>query len=171
MNFEAAILDECHEYYHTYINKVRAGDVFTRLHDQMAETQQFFAGLSEEKGLHRYASGKWSIKEVAGHIADAERVFSFRAMSFARGETTPMPSMDQNIYVDNGAFDNRTIASLAEELKGLREANIALFQSLSNEALARQGTASGNVFSVRSVFIIAGHERHHLDILKEKYLG
>ena len=158
-------------YYDRYIGKVPDGDLLRTLESQRRETQQLLAGLSEQKALHRYAPGKWSIKEVIGHVTDAERVFCYRALSFARGDKNPLPSFDEEAWAPAGKFDARPLADLAAELDAVRRATIALFSGLPHDALARRGVASDNEVSVKSLaWIIAGHERHHVAILRERYL-
>ena len=158
-------------YYGTYIGKVPEGDVLQTLEDQRRETQQLLAGLSETKALHRYAPGKWSIKEVIGHVVDAERVFSYRALRFARADDTALPGFDEKAWVPAGKFDARSLNDLAAELDAVRHATIALFRGLDAAALARRGTASNNAVTVRAIaWIIAGHERHHVALLRERYL-
>src|SRR4029077_5181557 len=120
---------------------------------------------------HRYAPGKWSIKEVIGHVSDAERVFSHRALRFARGDRTRLPGFDEKAYTPAGRFDARPLPDLAAELDAVRHATIALFAGLDSEALARRGPANNKEVSVRALaYIIAGHERHHVGILRERYL-
>ncbi len=158
-------------YYGKYIGKVPEGDVLRTLEDQRRDTQQLLAGLSEAKALHRYAPGKWSIKEVIGHLADTERVFGHRALRFARADETALPGFDENAWVPAGKFDARSLTDLAAELDAVRHATIALFRGLDPAALARRGTANNNGVSVRALaWIIAGHERHHVALLHERYL-
>ena len=157
-------------YYGRYIDKVPEGDLLGTLEDQARETQTLLAGLSDAKALHRYAPGKWSVKEVIGHVTDAERVFSYRALRFARADSTPLPGFDENAWVPPGNFDARALKDLAAELDAVRRATIALFRGLDPAALARGGTASDNPVSVRAIaWIIAGHERHHVALLHERY--
>ena len=157
-------------YYGRYIDKVPEGDLFRILEEQARETQGLLSGLAEAKALHRYAPGKWSIKEVVGHVTDAERVFSYRALRFARADATVLPGFDENAWVPAGNFDARSLKHLAAELGAVRSATIALFRGFDSAALARGGTASDNVVSVRAIgWIIAGHERHHVALLHERY--
>ena len=157
-------------YYGRYIDKVPDGDLLRTLEDQGRETQAVLARLSEAKALHRYAPGKWSVKEVIGHVSDTERVFSYRALRFARGDTIALPGFDENAWVPAGSFDARSLADLAAELDAVRRATLTLFRGLDAAALARRGTASDNAVSVRAIaWIIAGHERHHVALLHERY--
>jgi hypothetical protein len=120
--------------------------------------------------LHRYAPGKWSVREVFGHLGDGERVFGYRAACISRGDRTPLPRFDENLYVANAAFDHTAVAVLADELLHLRAANLAMLRRLDAEAWKRVGTASERSISVRALsFIMAGHVRHHLRILRERY--
>lgn len=158
-------------HYAAYVTKVPEGNLFTILEAQRRGTQDLLAAIPEGRTLHRYAPGKWSIKEVVGHVADSERVFSYRALRFARGDRTPLPGFDENTYVPAGQFDARALPDLAAELDAIRHATIALFAGLDLEALARQGPANDKEVSVRALaYIIAGHERHHVGILRERYL-
>ena len=157
-------------YYARYIDKVPEGDLLRTLEDQARETQRLLAGLSDAKALHRYAPGKWSIKEVIGHVADTERVYSYRALRFARADATSLPGFDENAWVPAGDFDARPLADLAAELDAVRRATLALLRGLDAAALARRGTANDAAVSVRAIaWIIAGHERHHVALLHERY--
>ncbi|MGH2667933.1 MAG: DinB family protein [Gemmatimonadales bacterium] len=158
-------------FYGTYVSKVPEGDLLEALEAQRRETQALLKAIPEAKALHRYAPGKWSVKEVVGHLADTERVFCYRALRFARGDQTPLAGFDEKAYVPAGGFDARPVADLAAELDAVRRATIALLGSLDAAALARRGTADGKEVSVRALaYIIAGHERHHFAILRERYL-
>ena len=160
-------------YYETYISKVPPkGDLLKVLEDQQRKTQELLAGLSEAKALHRYAPGKWSVKEVVGHLMDSERVFCYRALRFARADGSPLQGFDEKAWVPAGQFDTRSLKDLAAELDAVRRATIALFSGLDADALARRGTANNNPITVRALaWIIAGHERHHVAILRERYLA
>ena len=159
-------------YYRTYIDDVPAGDIVRTLNGQIAETTALLAGISEAKADHRYAPGKWSIKEVVGHLADAERVFAYRALRFARGDATPLPGFDENAWVPAADFGARTLAELTAEFQAVRRATVALFGSLGDAAATRSGTANGQAVAVRALaWIVAGHERHHARILGERYLA
>jgi hypothetical protein len=154
------------------VKRVPDGDILEMLEAQRREMGQLLAGMSEAVALRRYAAGKWSVKEVIGHLMDCERVFGYRALRFARGDETPLPGFDEQIYAPAGRFDDRRLGDLADELDAVRRATIALVRSFDAAALTRRGTANGAAVSVRAlVYIIAGHERHHLTILRERYLG
>jgi len=158
------------EHYARYVTRVPSGDVLAHLAGQIAETRGALRGLPPERAALRYASGKWSVAEVVGHVADAERVFAYRALRIARGDETPLPGFDENAYTPAGRFDQRPIADLVDELTAVRAATLALFRGLPAEALARAGTASGHRVTVRALaFLIAGHELHHRAVLHERY--
>jgi uncharacterized damage-inducible protein DinB len=162
--------DEYAPYYQKYIDRVAAGDVITLLARQIEDTAALLANVKEADAGRRYAPGKWSIREVVGHVSDAERVFAYRALRFARGDEAPLQSFDENTYAAAGGFDRRTLADVVAELRAVRQATLALLRSLDEAALARAGTASGNRVTVRALaHIIAGHEAHHVAILKERY--
>ena len=164
--------DEYAPYYGRYISRVPDGDLCVMLASQLADTLALVRAIPEQRGTHRYADGKWSIKEVIGHVSDTERIMSYRALRFARADQTPLPGFEQNDYVPVGGFDRRTLQDLSEELAAVRQATIHLLRHLDPAALTRGGTASGNRVSVRALaYIIAGHERHHVEILKTKYLA
>jgi len=163
--------DEYFEYYDTYIRLVPDGDIIDILKEQLASSVACFRTIPEEKTDFRYAPGKWSTKEVIGHMIDAEWVFTSRALWFARGDRQQLPGMDQDEFMAGANFGERELSSLIEEYRHLRGAGIALFGSFGEEILDRAGNASGHDFTVRSfAYIIAGHERHHLQVLKERYL-
>jgi uncharacterized damage-inducible protein DinB len=162
--------DEYAPYYGTYIGKVAEGDVVAALKGQITDTLAYLRAIPESRGGHRYAEGKWSIREVVGHLADAERIFAYRALRFARDDNTALPGFDENAFVANARFDERTLASLVNEYEAVRHATIAQFDAFFPEELLRAGTASGKQMSVRALaWVIAGHELHHLGILKERY--
>jgi hypothetical protein len=158
-------------YYGKYIALVQEADVLEALERQIADALALLRTIPESKGDHRYGADKWTIKEVLGHLIDAERVFAYRAMRFARKDPTELPGFDETTYVPAGAFGRRTLADLAVEWEMVRRANLAMFRGLETEAWPRRGSANGNPVSVRALaFIIAGHGRHHVAILRERYL-
>jgi hypothetical protein len=158
-------------FYAGYVSKVPDGDVLDLLARQADETAALLSGLSETQAACRYAPGKWSVKQVVGHIADAERVFAYRALRIARADQTPLASFDENAWMPNANFDARTLADLLSELRAVRQSTLALYRSFTPEAVVRRGTASQKDISVRAlVYITAGHERHHVGVLREKYL-
>ena len=163
--------DEYAEFYAGYVGQVPDGSVMDTLAAGAKHTLGLVAGLTEARAGHRYAPGKWSIKEVVGHVIDSERVFAYRGLCFARNDRTPLPGFDENAYVAVAGFDPRPLAELASELRLVRAASIALFTSLDEEALARRGTANDRLHTARAVpWIIAGHELHHLDVVSKRYL-
>jgi hypothetical protein len=161
--------EEHADYYAKYI-KLVGDDALAALRAQSASTPRLLSGLSEAQAMHRYAPGKWSVKEVVGHLLDAERVFGYRALRIARADMTPMPGFDENAWVPTGHFDRRPMPELVSDYQTVRAATVALFASLDDEALTRVGTANDLPFSVRALaHIIAGHEVHHVGILRERY--
>ncbi len=163
--------DEYHSFYGTYVGLVPPGDLLEILREAHLQTAKLLAPVDEAKALYRYAEGKWSLKEVVGHVADTERIFSFRALSFARLDPNSLPGMEQDPYVCAALFDRRPLKSLLEEWRHLRAANLELFGSWDEETLDRRGSASGFEFTVRAlVHIVVGHELHHRRILEERYL-
>jgi len=159
-------------YYGRYIDLATEDDVVAALDAQSHETAKLLGGISEQQAAHRYEPDKWSIKQLVGHVMDAERIFAYRALCIARGDTTPLPGFDQDPYVANAASDDRPIADLAEEFATVRKSNVMMLRALPAEAWDRRGVASDNPISVRALaFILLGHERHHLRILRERYLG
>jgi hypothetical protein len=163
--------NEAASYYSMYIDRVPGDDVVGYLTTQLDEALAFFGGISEEQSLHRYEQGKWSIRELLGHVNDGERVFAFRALWFARGFTDPLPSFDQEISAAGAESDKVSWADHIEEFRSLREATIALLRALPETAWSKSGVASDNPVSVRAIaYIIAGHVDHHLAILRERYL-
>jgi uncharacterized damage-inducible protein DinB len=162
---------EHNEYYAKYIRLVPDGDIIAILATQLEDTLVPIRELTEEQARFAYAPGKWSLKEVLGHLADTERVFAYRALRIARGDTTPLASFDEKAYTPTGRFDERPLASLLAELSAVRRATVALFAGLPAEAWQRFGTASENPVTVRAcAWIIAGHELHHRNVLAQNYL-
>ena len=158
------------EFYAGYVSKVPGTDAVSVLESQRLQMVQLFAARSERDGSFRYAPGKWTVKEVLGHVTDTERIFTYRALRIARGDQTPLPSFEQDDYVKIGGFGERTLAGLAEEFALVRAASIALFRSFPEEAWSRRGIASQKEVTVRGLaFITAGHQIHHRLILEERY--
>jgi len=159
------------DYYNNYVKLVEGDDIIKALYEQNKRTQDILNSFSEHKGNYRYADGKWTVKEVVGHLMDTERVFAYRALSVARGEKKSLPGFDQDDYVKEGNFNRRELFDLNYEFRLLRESNLLLFKSFSPEMLNRKGFANESSVSVLAIlFIIAGHEKHHLNILKERYM-
>jgi len=159
------------EYYQPYIDLVKGDNIFRILVKQNLESQNVLNSFSENKGNFRYAEGKWTVKEVVGHLMDVERIFAYRALCIARGETKPLPGMDQNIYVANGNFNKRQLIDLNYEYRLLRESNILLYGGLDKSVLQNRGNASGYEVTVLALmFMTAGHEKHHLNVLTKRYM-
>jgi hypothetical protein len=157
-------------YYDRYIALVPEEQVLPVLAAQGEELRRALAGVKESGAGFRYAGGKWSIREVVGHLADTERVFAFRALSFARAEKAALPAFDENEYVREASFDATPLAELVEEFRASREASMYLFRHLTAEAWLRGGVANAKPIVVRSLaFIMAGHVRHHLGTLRTLY--
>jgi hypothetical protein len=162
---------ECAEFYKGYIDRVPDGDVRTTLALGLEQTLRLLWAVPSEREDFAYAPGKWSVKEVLGHLVDAERVFAYRALRFGRGDQTPLPGFDENEFVRHGGFALRSLADLVTELEHLRRANLLLFRGFEVDCLSRRGVASGHPITVRAlVWAIAGHELHHVDVLRDKYL-
>jgi hypothetical protein len=161
---------EAAPYYFTYIDQVDGEDIASTIEIQWEESLAFFSGISEERSLYRYAPDKWSSRQVLNHITDTERSFAFRALWFARGFETPLPSYDQNIAAAGAEADRIAWSAHVEEFRRVRLSTISLFANMPAEAWERRGTASDNTFSVRAMaFILAGHLEHHMKILRDRY--
>jgi len=157
-------------FYETYVSKVPEADVLPVLEAQVAEVRRLAAAVPAERERFRYAPGKWSVREVFGHLADSERLFGYRALRIGRGDATPLPGFDQVTYMAEAGFDEVPLAELADELATLRETNLALLRRFDEAAWVRIGTANGTPVSVRALgYVMAGHLRHHLGILHERY--
>jgi uncharacterized damage-inducible protein DinB len=162
--------DEYIPYQATYINMVGNEPILDVLENLQESTYSFFTAIDAEKDDYAYAEGKWTIKEVLGHMIDAERTFAYRVLAFSRGQKE-LPGFDQDEYVATSTFSSQLFKDLVDEFRLLREANMYLFRSLTSDQLLIKATASGNAISIRALlYIAAGHELHHLRILKEKYL-
>ncbi len=159
-------------YYDRYISLVPdAADILVFLEEQRRQMLLLLCGRTEADGDFRYAPGKWSLKEVVGHLNDAERIFTYRALRISRGDKTPMAGFEQDDYVRNGPFGHNSLADLIEDYIAVRRANISLFRGLDDAEWTRRGTASNNEVTVRALaYIIAGHELHHRRIIEEEYL-
>jgi hypothetical protein len=163
---------ESAEYYHKYIDLVPSGDICRILETQSEQTLALLRGITEEQSRRRYAPEKWSIRQVLSHVNDTERVFTFRALWFARGFDSALPSFDQDVAVAHAAADDRPWSGHVEEFASVRAASLDLFQHLPSDAWLRRGIASNNPFTVRALaYITAGHLAHHVHIVKERYLS
>ena len=166
----APLADEYSGNFATYISRVH-GDVIAFMAATHAALHTALKDVSDARASTRPAPSEWSIKEVIGHISDTERIFSYRALRFARNDATPLVGFDQDAYVPVGEFNARSLESLLRELDSVRAATLSFFEACSAEALLRRGTASGNVMSARAfLYAIAGHEDHHLESLQTVYL-
>lgn len=162
--------DEYSEYAGRYVNLVGNEPILEILERQKEESYKLFTSLNADKAAYAYADGKWTIKQVVGHMADTERVFAYRALVFSR-ESITLPGFDQDVYMEQATFNSRPLEDLANELKTVRESSLYLFRSLTEQQSIQKGIASGSPFSVRAyAYMIAGHEMHHWNILKERYL-
>jgi hypothetical protein len=162
--------DEYPVFYKGYIDTVK-DDVLSELENQIVSFQALLKEIPEEKAGFAYAEGKWTIIELIGHILDTERIMAYRALRIARNDSTPLAGFEENDYVANAHFADRSLKSMAEEFEYLRKANLFLIRSLNETELGRVGISNEKPISVKAlVFIIAGHLNHHIRILKERYL-
>jgi len=157
-------------FYAGYVGLVQEEDVLPVLEEQIGVLRRLAETLPADREGFRYAPGKWSVREVIGHLGDTERIFGYRALCIGRGDQTSLPGFDENAYMETASFDRRTAADLIEELVHVRQANLAMLRHLGDEGWARVGTANAAPVSVRALaFVMAGHLRHHLNILRERY--
>jgi hypothetical protein len=164
--------DEYPEYYNLYVNLVRDGDIVDILEQQSKDIQQFISSLKEESGDHTYAFGKWTIKEILGHLIDSERIFAYRALRIARKDKQNLPGYDSDEYVKSGNFYRRTLQDLREEMLLLRAANLKQFTNFDESDLSQKGVVNDMEFSVIAIlYIMAGHELHHINFIKDNYLN
>jgi uncharacterized damage-inducible protein DinB len=154
-----------------YVALVGEGDIIQTLERQIENSLSLLRTIPSDKANFRYAPEKWSVKELLGHLIDSERIFSYRALRFARNDQTPLPGYEQNDYVRNADFDNRDLGEMAEEFATVRRATVQLFRPLNETEWMRRGKANENDVSVRALaYIIAGHELHHMEVLRTRYL-
>jgi uncharacterized damage-inducible protein DinB len=159
-------------FYKNYVMHVQEMDMLEALKFSIAETDTLLSAVPEQLGEYRYAEGKWSIKELLCHMMDAERIFCYRALRFARNDATPLPGFEENDYAPEANAHGRTLKQLLEEMKRLRATTVDLFTSFTPEMLQRKGTANNNLISVINIgYVIAGHETHHRKVLAERYLA
>jgi len=162
--------DEAAPFYHGYIAKVPGENIGEQLVDQLAEVERLFGALDDTAALARYAPGKWSIKEILGHLTDAERIFAYRLLRIARGDATPLAGFDENAYVPAGRFDERPLRALAAEFRTVRLSSVALISGLPSTSWSKVGQASGKPVSAGALaYIMVGHVAHHLGVLRERY--
>jgi uncharacterized damage-inducible protein DinB len=163
--------DEYAPYYDTYIRNIPDPDVVPLLADQMRDTAASIRSFSDSTASRTNEPGKWSVKEILGHLIDCERIFAYRALRFGRNDLTPLPGFDQDPYMEAAAFNVRPLADLVSEYELVRQSTLALCRSLSSEACTRRGLADGKSITVRALFwAIAAHERHHMKILRSRYM-
>ena len=159
-------------FYRNYVAHVETMDMLEAMATSGKSMEKLLAGISEDKGVYRYAPDKWSVKELLCHMMDAERIFAYRALRFARNDSTPLAGFEENDYAPQANAHARSILQLAEEMKRLRASTLDLFSCFSTEMLSRKGTANDNLVSVVNIgYIIAGHETHHRNVLLERYLN
>lgn len=162
--------EEHHPYYSAYIEQVEDGPILGRLAAQSEAVRDLMSALGPNGGAYRYAPGKWTVRQVLGHVADTERIFGMRATCIARGETASLPGYDQDDYVIEGGFDERPVESLLREFDLLRAANLEMLSGLPDPYWLRTGSANGSAISVRALaWILVGHLEHHLAVLQERY--
>jgi len=163
--------EEYAAYYHTYVDKVPEGEIVKILKSQSDRMKRLLKNVSKKKSLYRYAPGKWSVREIIGHLIDSERVMAYRAMRFARNDQTDLPGFDENDYVRHSNYNEIKLKDLVDEFCALRKSTSIMFKNFTDEISLRGGRANGNSFTVRSMaYIMAGHVNHHLGIIKERYL-
>jgi uncharacterized damage-inducible protein DinB len=158
-------------FYAGYVARVPEDDILSAFEQQSSETQRLISSIDDDRARYRYAEGKWSIKEVLGHVTDGERIFAYRALCIARGDTSSLPGFDENAYMTQAAFDSWRIGELAESYALTRRSNIVMLRNLPEEAWTRRGMANDAEITVRALaYIMVGHERHHMHVLRERYL-
>jgi hypothetical protein len=157
-------------YYQNYVGQVTEQEILPVLRSELDALDVLLGRVTAERETYRYAEGKWSIREIVGHLIDGERVFGYRAFCIARGEQQDLPGFEQNDYIVSAPYDRIDLEDLLSEFRLVRLSNIAMFRTLDEEAWQRIGTANGNQVSVRALaFIMAGHVRHHMGVLRERY--
>lgn len=162
--------DEYNAYYERYVGLVPEGKICDILGQSEKDTSELFSKLTEDQGNYRYAPGKWSLKEVLGHITDNERIMSYRLLRIARGDQTPLSSYDQDSLMSGASFDAWSLPELLEDYMAVRRATLTLLRGLSEEAWSRKGIVNGSESTPAAwAYIIAGHELHHLNVIREKY--
>ena len=157
-------------FFQAYIDRVPEGDLLAHLERQGRAVCELLAGIGEAKGASAYAPGKWTVKRVLQHVVDGERLFCYRALCIARGETDPLPGFDENLYAANDGTQGLLLSDVVAEFAAVRVASILLFRGFDGAAWVRRGVANGQAIAVRSLpWILAGHELHHLAVLRERY--
>ena len=154
-----------------YVAAAKEGDPLALLQAQVGEVTSLFQGVAEGQGAHRYAPGKWSLKDLLQHLSDAERIFAYRCLRIGRGDTTPLPGFEENDYAVAARADAQSVALLLADFQAVRAASLTLFQSLDDQAWEQLGTSSGKSITARCFpYICLGHAAHHLTIIRERYL-
>jgi uncharacterized damage-inducible protein DinB len=162
--------DEAASMYQGYIARVTETNISEQLANQLGDLDALVGPLDDTQALRRYAPGKWSIKELMGHLADAERIFSYRLLRISRADATPLPGFDENAYVPAGSFDSRRVADLLADFNAVRQSTIRLVESIPVPAWSRRGEASGKQISARALaYIMVGHVTHHMGVMRERY--
>jgi hypothetical protein len=162
--------DEFAPYYEQYITEAPGERIGLHLGEQLYEMEQLFGPLTDEQASYRYAPGKWSIKEVLGHVIDAERIFSYRLLRISRGDATPLPSFDEDMYVAAANFGRRSIADLLKDMKIVRASTLSLVDGVADNAWSNRGEMSGYPVSARAVmYILLGHAAHHMAVVRTRY--
>lgn len=158
--------------YQPYMDQLPANEeILPLMEKQVKDLRDLLQDLPDERAAEGYAAGKWSVKELLQHLVDSERIFGYRALCFSRGEETPLPGYDENKYVTTSQANSRTLKDILDEYELVRRSNLAMFQSFKEKMLDKTGIASGRRLSLRGlIYLIAAHERHHLNILKDRYL-
>jgi uncharacterized damage-inducible protein DinB len=171
MNLNELTNQEYSSFNATYIKALEDVNLIEELESGLNQMVSFMSSIPADKLEYRYAEDKWTIKDILLHLIDAERIFAYRALRIGRGDKTPLAGFEENDYVPNAMANCRSLESLLEEFQFVRNATLSLFNSFSNEQLLYLGTASDNTISVRAIgFVISGHQKHHLKIIKERYL-
>ncbi|MCZ8534825.1 DinB family protein [Psychrobacillus psychrodurans] len=164
--------DEYAPYYQSYVELVSEGDFVNLLEEGIGKTTQLVSHLSEEQGMFRYAAEKWTVKELLGHMADTERIMAHRLLSVVRGDAVSLPGFDEEVYVQAASFNEQSVNDLLQNLQAVRSSTIHLMKSIDAESMQKSGTANNSNVTVRAlVVIILGHELHHCNILKDRYLA
>lgn len=157
-------------YYEKYVSLVPEAEILGVLESQLSEIKSLISAVPADREQHRYGEGKWSVRDVLGHLTDGERIFGWRAFCFSRGEKAPLPSFDENDYVAESGYDRQSLAVLLEEFETVRRSNLAFLRQLDAARWVRTGTASGKPVSVRALaYMMVGHVRHHVSILRQRY--
>lgn len=157
-------------YYQSYIDQVNETDIMQVLRSELDDLDVLLGNVPAEQETYAYADGKWTIRQIVGHLIDGERVFGYRALCIARGEKQNLPGFDENEYMTTAPYNAIELEDLLSELRLVRLSNIAMFRSLDDAAWERTGTANANDVTVRAIaFIMAGHLRHHMNVLRERY--